>query len=75
MERVKLFNGKGPSPDRNRDPHNSTLIHTSYVYLATYSFNTVHPEDGNFNVHQNTVTASTHDMAKPPKLSVEMQKT
>jgi len=44
-------------------------------YLATYSFNTLHPEDGNFNAHRNTVTASTHDMAKPQKLSVDMQKT
>jgi hypothetical protein len=35
----------------------------------------VHPEDGNFNVHQNTATASTHDMAKPQKLRVNVQKT
>lgn len=70
-----ISNGKRPSPDRNRDPHNLTIIHIAYVYLATHSFHIVHPEDGNFNVHRNTVTASTHDMAKPQKLRVDMQKT
>jgi hypothetical protein len=52
-----------------------TLFTLHMVYLATYSFNIVHPEDGNFNVHRNTVTASTHDMAKPQKVRVDMQKT
>ena len=70
-----ISNGKGPSTDRNRDPHNLALIHTAHVYLATYSFHIVHAEDGNFNAHRNTVKASTHDMAKPQKLRVDMQKT
>lgn len=69
-----ISNGKGPSPDRNRDPNNSTLIHIAYIYLATYYFHIVHTEDGNFNAHRNTVTASTHDTAKPQKLRVDMQK-